>query len=408
MPNWSWPQTEILTDMSQDIEAFRLEVRAFCEHELPAELRHKVFYNLKLSRADYLNYLQILHRKGWSVGHWPVEHGGCDWTPLQRFVFEEETASAGAPWLIPFGINYVGPILYTFGSAQQKERFLPRIRNSEDWWAQGYSEPGAGSDLAGLATRAERDGNSYVVTGQKLWTTYAHFADWMFCLVRTSREDRQQKGISFLLIDMKSPGVKVRPILTMDHCHDVNEVFLDRVRVPLENLVGKEGDGWTYAKVLLSGERVLVSEVGRSTRQLRRLEYLAQNTSKGGQSLAINAAFARRFAELKLRLFVLRATCHQAIADDMAGVDLGAEASLMKLRGSELQQDIAEAMVDALGLAGIVYDARDLAGMGEDPGFGPFEAPGIIKDHLHGRAASIYGGSNEIQRNIMAKLALGL
>ena len=390
--------------------AFGDEVRAFINEAFDDEMRDKLAQskNHHLDKASQVRWLKRLGEKGWMAPDWPVEHGGTGWSLSKKYVFDMEMALAGAPSTSNMGTKMCAPVVMAFGTDEQKSQHLSKILTTDVWWCQGYSEPGSGSDLASLSMKAVRDGDHYVLNGSKTWTTLAQWADWMFCLVRTSREDRQQKGISFLLIDMKSPGVKVRPILTMDHCHDVNEVFLDRVRVPLENLVGKEGDGWTYAKVLLSGERVLVSEVGRSTRQLRRLEYLAQNTSKGGQSLAINAAFARRFAELKLRLFVLRATCHQAIADDMAGVDLGAEASLMKLRGSELQQDIAEAMVDALGLAGIVYDARDLAGMGEDPGFGPFEAPGIIKDHLHGRAASIYGGSNEIQRNIMAKQALGL
>ena len=392
---------------STDPAQFRAEVRRFAQ-TLPDELRHKVMHNLKLEKDDYVGYLRLLQARGWIVGHWPSAYGGCDWTPLQRFIFEEETSEAGAPWLIPFGVNYVGPILYTFGSQAQKDRFLPRIRGSEDWWAQGYSEPGAGSDLAGLRTRAVRDGDHYVVTGQKIWTTYVQWADWIFCLVRTSLEDRPQKGISFLLIDMKSPGITIRPIITMDMCHDVNEVFFDQVRVPVENLVGEEGGGWTYAKVLLSNERVLVAEVGRSTRQLRRLGQLAAGILRGGQPLRDYPPFARRLAELRLRLFVLQSTCYQAVADAMAGSEPGAEASLMKIRGSELQQDIAEAMVDALGLAGIVYDAADLAGMGSAPGEGPFEAPGILKDHLHGRAATIYGGSNEIQRNIIAKLALGL
>lgn len=393
---------------SPNPEQFRAEVRRFCAERLPAGLKHKVMNNLKLEKEDYVGYLKLLHAQDWAVGHWPGQYGGCDWTPLQRFIFEEETTEAGAPWLIPFGVNYVGPILYNFGSQAQKDRFLPGIRSSDDWWAQGYSEPGAGSDLAGLRTCAVRDGDHYVVTGQKIWTTYVQWADWIFCLVRTSQEDRPQKGVSFLLIDMKSPGITIRPIITMDMCHDVNEVFFDEVHVPIENLVGEEGGGWTYAKVLLSNERVLVAEVGRSTRQLRRLEALAASTLRARKPLAEYAPFARRLTELKLRHFVLQSTCYQAVADAMSGSEPGAEASLMKIRGSELQQDIAEAMVDALGLAGMIYNAADLVGVGSEPAEGPFEAPGILKDHLHGRAATIYGGSNEIQRNIIAKAVLGL
>ena len=389
-------------------DAFRLEVRRFCDEKLPAELKHKVMNNLLLEKADYLSYLKLLHVQGWVVGHWPKEYGGCDWTPLQRFIFEEETTEAGAPWLIPFGVNYVGPIIYTFGTQAQKDRFLPGIRSSDVWWAQGYSEPGAGSDLAALRTRAVRDGDDYLVSGQKIWTTYVQWADWIFCLVRTSAEDRPQKGISFLLIDMTSPGITIRPIATMDGYPHVNEVFFDEVRVPVANRVGNEGEGWTLAKVLLGNERVLVAEAGRSTRQLRRLRRLAAQTRRGAVSLAEDPAFAQRMAELELRLHVLKATCYQSVAEAMAGAEPGAEASLMKIRGSELQQDIAEAMLDALGLAGALFDPAAAHGAGSMPPEGPFEATGILRDHLHGRATTIYGGSNEVQRNIIAKAVLGL
>jgi alkylation response protein AidB-like acyl-CoA dehydrogenase len=394
-------------DVFETAEAFRAEVRQFCRERLPSWLTRKVFANLWLEKEDYLAYLRLLNERGWAAGHWPARHGGCDWTPLQRFVFEEETAIAGAPWLIPFGVNYVGPVIIGFGSEAQKARFLPRILDSSDWWAQGYSEPGAGSDLAGLRTRAVRQGDHYVVTGQKLWTSYVQWADWLFCLVRTSDEARPQSGISFLLIDMKSPGVTVRPVVTMDMCHHVNEVFLDEVRVPVSNLVGEEGGGWTYAKFLLSNERVLAAEAGRSIRVFARLEDLARRTLRGGRPLAEDPAFARRIAELRLKLFVLQSTCFQAVSETMAGAEPGAEASLMKIRGTELQQEIAEAMVDALGLAGIVYDPQALLRDGMPPE-GPADATGIVREHLHIRAASIYGGSNEIQRNIIAKAVLGL
>jgi alkylation response protein AidB-like acyl-CoA dehydrogenase len=389
-------------------QTFRAEVRRFCAEKLPAGLKHKVFHNLKLDKQDYLDYLKVLHAQGWSVGHWPREYGGCEWTPLERFIFEEETTEAGAPWLIPFGVNYVGPIIYSFGTQAQKDRFLPAIRSSEQWWAQGYSEPGAGSDLAGLRTRAVRQGDHYLVTGQKIWTTYVQWADWIFCLVRTSQEERPQQGISFLLIDMKTPGITVRPIATMDGYHHVNEVFFEDVKVPTENRVGQEGDGWGYGKVLLANERMLVADLGRSTRQLRLLEQLARQTLRGGRALAEHTGFAQRLAELKLRLHVLRATCYQAVAEAMDGSTPGAEASLMKLRGSELRQDIEEALVDALGPAGIVFEPKAALGEGRMPPAGPLEATGILRGHLYGRATSIYGGSNEIQRNIIAKAALGL
>ena len=395
-------------DVFEAAESFRDEVRAFCEEHLPQPVRHKVVNNLVLEKADYLAWLHELARRGWSVGHWPREHGGCDWTPLQRFIFDEETTKAGAPWLIPFGINYVGPVLYTFGNGHQKRRFLPPIVDSSVWWAQGYSEPEAGSDLTALRTRAERDGDHYVVTGQKIWTTYVQWADWMFCLVRTSQETRPQSGISFLLIDMKSPGVTIRPIGTMDMYHHVNEVFLDGVRVPVENCVGEEGRGWTYAKFLLANERVLVSEVGRSTRQLRRLKAIAGEVRRNGGPLDRDPMFARSLAELELRLHVLQATSYRAVMESMNGAQPGAAASIMKLRGSELQQDIAEALVDAVGLAGIVFDPLAVQGAGLPPPVGHPAAPGLVRDHLYGRASTIFGGSNEIQRNIIAKGELGL
>lgn len=393
--------------MTDQSEAFRAEVRAFGE-TIPAGLRHKVWNNLLLEKEDYLEYLHLLDHRGWAVGHWPKHYGGCSWSSLQRYIFDEETSRAGAPWLIPFGINYVGPILYTFGTERQKERFLPPIRHSTEWWAQGYSEPAAGSDLAALRTRAVRDGEHYVLNGQKIWTTYVQWADWIFCLVRTSQEERPQNGISFLLVDMNSPGITVRPIETMDGYRHVNEVFFDDVRVPVENLVGEEGKGWSYGKVLLANERVLVAEAGRSSRQLARLERLASEALAGGARLIDDPHFGRRVTELKLRLLVLQAACYQSAAEAGSNEDPGAEASLLKLRGSELQQDIAEALLDALGPAGAIFDPACVRGAGQAPAEGPYEAPGVVREHLHGRAATIYGGSNEIQRNILAKAVLGL
>lgn len=383
-------------------------MQEFCDRELPAWLRRKVQKNLLLDKADYLAYLDALARRSWIVGHWPLEHGGCGWSPLERFVFEEETTRAGAPWLIPFGVNYVGPVIYTYGSPAQRERFLPGIRDSSVWWAQGYSEPGAGSDLAALKMRAVRDGDHYIVTGQKTWTTYVQWADWIFCLVRTSDAERPQNGISFLLIDLRSAGVTIRPIGTMDGYHHVNEVFLDEVRVPAENLIGEEGRGWTYAKFLLTNERMLVAEAGRSARELARLKSIAAAVARDGPPLIEDAAFARRITELELRLHVLQATCHRALVQTMCGGDATAAAAIMKLRGSELRQDIAEALVDAIGLAAIVFDPASVAGDGIDPPYGWPDAPGIVRDHLHGRAVTIYGGTNEVQKNILAKFALGL
>jgi len=387
-----------------DGAAFRAQVREYCERELPARVRAKVHANLFLDKQDYLDFLHSLIPRGWVAGHWPRQHGGCGWTPLQRFIFEEESAACGAPWLIPFGISYVGPVIYTFGSQWQKERFLPPILASTEWWAQGYSEPGAGSDLAALNTRAVRDGDDYIVNGQKIWTSYVQWADWVFCLVRTSEESRRQQGISFLLIDMKTPGITVRPIRTMDGCSHVNEVFFDDVRVPARNLVGEEGGGWRYAKFLLSNERVIAAETGRSMREVDRLKRFVA----AGRGHAEHAEFQRRIAELELRLHALRLYCLEAARAMEPNAPLGAEASIMKIRGSELQQAIAEAMIEWLGPRAAVYDPAQLHGAAPRSHVEPLAAPGAVREYLHGRATTIYGGSNEIQRNIIAKVELGL
>lgn len=386
--------------------AFRQAVRTFCIHELPQDLKDKVHGNLFLDKQDNLTFLHALHRRGWAAGHWPRQYGGCDWSPLERFIFEEESTLNGAPWLIPFGVNYVGPVIYTFGSPEQKERFLPPILASTEWWAQGYSEPGAGSDLASLKTRAVRTGSVYRVTGQKIWTSYVQWADWMFCLVRTSDEGRPQQGISFLLIDMRTPGITIRPIRTMDGCHHVNEVFLDDVEVPVENLVGEEGRGWHYAKFLLGNERVLAAETGRSMRQLQHLQRLVRDGA-GGDGVNL-LEFERRLHKLQLQLHVLRSFCLEAARHMSAQDSAGVEASIMKIRGSELQQAISEATMDWLGASATVYDPALVHGQQATSLLGPPETAGAVREYLHGRASTIYGGSNEIQRNIISKAELGL
>jgi alkylation response protein AidB-like acyl-CoA dehydrogenase len=397
------PQAQAGEDPADPV-AFRAQVRAFCERELPARVRAKVMANLFLEKQDYLDFLHALIPRGWVAGHWPRQWGGRGWTPLQRFIFEEESTARGAPWLIPFGVSYVGPVIYTFGSDWQKQRFLPPILASTEWWAQGYSEPDAGSDLAALRTRAVRDGDEYVVTGQKIWTSYVQWADWIFCLVRTSEEARRQQGISFLLIDMKTPGITVRPIRTMDGCHHVNEVFFDEVRVPIRNLVGEEGGGWTCAKFLLNNERVIAAETGRSMRQLGHLQALVASEPERADA----AEFRDRVAQLQLRLHALRAYCLQAAHRTDPARPAGADASLMKIRGSELQQTISEATMDWLGANAVVYDEAAVHGDTPRAAVGPVLGPGLVHEYLHGRAATIYGGSNEIQRNIIAKSELGL
>lgn len=388
-----------------DMAAFRAEVLDFCARELPSDISGKVERNQHLERADYDRWHRILHAKGWFCGHWPVEQGGRGWTPKQRFVFEQALAEAGAPWLLPFGPAYVGPVIIEFGDDKQRKRFLPDILTSDIFWCQGYSEPGAGSDLAGLKTRAVRDGDHYVVTGQKTWTSYAHWADMMFCLARTDASGKPQQGISFLLLDMKSPGVRVRPIKTFDLCHHVNEVFLDEVRVPVENLVGAEGGGWTIAKFLLSNERMTVAETGKARRLLRQARTLAGATRESGRSLAEDPFFARRITEAEIALRSLEALCARQFEKAIAGAEPGEEASMLKIRGSELLQVITELALSAAGRGSLPYDPAQL-----EPGWNDAEREDdgtpLLREYFIQRAATIYGGSNEIQRNILAKSAL--
>jgi alkylation response protein AidB-like acyl-CoA dehydrogenase len=383
-------RTEDLADARRRAQALRERVRHFHAHEMPAELARKSARHAVLDKADYVQWMQALHAQGWAIAHWPLEHGGQGWSLLERFAFEDELARLGCPWIIPFGVKYVGPVLCAYGTPAQQRRFLPRIAASEDWWAQGYSEPGAGSDLAALNTQAVRRGEHYVVNGQKVWTTYAQWADWMFCLVRTQRETKAQHGISFLLVDMKSAGVSVRPIGTMDGYHHVNEVWLQDVEVPLENLVGEEGRGWECAKFLLKNERTAGALVGMAWRALQRLRRAAAEAGRGA-----DAALSHRIGELHLRWLALEAMAYRAVEAMMTGPEHGAEASLIKLRATELYRALAETTIDVLGPAGISFEAADDAG-------------GILKDHLYNRAATIFGGASEIQRNIIAKTVLRL
>lgn len=390
--------TDSVSDAREHAENLKAAVRNFYERKMPDELKSKSARHQVLDKADYVSWMRLLHAEGWAIGHWPKDYGGQAWSLLERFAFEDQLARLGCPWVIPFGVKYVGPVIYAFGSEEQKARFLPRIGSTDDFWAQGYSEPGAGSDLASLRTEAIRDGDVFVVNGQKVWTTYAQWADWLFCLVKTTREAQAQKAISFLLIDMRSPGVTVKAIQTMDGYQHVNEVWLENVRVPVENLVGKEGEGWTYAKFLLKNERTAGAIVGMAWHALERLKDLDLNVA---------GAAAQRTGELELRFLALEQAAYQAVETMMRGTDNGAEASFIKLRGTELYQDITEALIDALGLAGIAYDKAALHAATAPP-LGPDDAGGLIKDHLYNRAATIFGGASEIQRNIVAKGVLGL
>jgi alkylation response protein AidB-like acyl-CoA dehydrogenase len=384
--------------------AFRDEVRAFVAGNLPKELAARARAMTHVSKEDIVAWHRILHRRGWSAPGWPKEYGGPGWSPIQRHIFDEETAAADAPPLSAFGINMVGPVIYTFGSPEQKAFYLPRILSMEDFWCQGYSEPGAGSDLASLQTRAESDGDHYVINGSKIWTSSSHRADRMFCLVRTDPSARKQEGISFVLIDMKTPGITVNPIISIDGGHELNEVFFDNVRVPKANRIGDENKGWTYAKFLLGNERFGIVELGPTKRRLQRLKEIARQKSAFGASLIEDGAFKNHLAGLEIQLLSLEYMLLRGLSAQRAGRDVSAEASILKIRGTEILQAVTELTVDALGYFGLPYEHGN-DGSGQSP-YAPDYADGRMEDFLFRRAATIYGGANEIQRNILAKTIL--
>ncbi len=393
---------------SADDLAFRDEVRRFIRESVAPATAAKMRAGLPLEKHDFVDWQKTLHDKGWVAPHWPVEHGGTGWSATQRYIFEEELAAGDAPPISPFGLKMVGPVIYTFGTPEQKERFLPRILASDDWWCQGYSEPNSGSDLASLQISAVRDGDHYVLNGTKTWTTLAHWADWIFCLVRTDNSGKQQEGISFLLADMTTPGIEVQPIITIDGSHHVNMVFFTDVRVPVETLIGEAGKGWTYAKFLLGFERTDIAEVGPSKQRLRRLKEVARGETADGRALIEDNSFLEKIAATEIQLTALEYTSLRQLADEAAGKPIGPEASMLKIRGSEIRQQITELCVEALGYYAAPYDLARLAeGWNEEP-IGPAHAAAQMPDYLFSRAATIYGGSNEIQRNIIAKMVLGL
>lgn len=389
---------DAITHHDADLLALRETVRNFCVDRFPSDIRDKVISGRPIEKEDYIRWQRILNEPGWLIGHWPREYGGLSWSRLERWIFENELYRAGSPWLIPFGITYVAPVIQQFGSDEQRRRWLPPTANSEIWWAQGYSEPEAGSDLASLRTTAVADGDDFVVTGQKVWTTMAQWADMMFTLVRTDTDALPQRGISFLLIDLSSPGVEVRPITTIDGEHHLNEVFLNEVRVPRENLIGEPGKGWTYAKYLLGNERLLAAEIGKCQRMMAQLEHLARTTPGiEGQVLARDDAWSERIADLGARMMGLEALCFDLLRRAEQGRDPGAMASTLKLVGSELIQAIAVATTDAAGHLGLASPQSHEA-----------TSSGFVAEYLYGRAATIYGGSSEIQRTILAKTMLEL
>jgi alkylation response protein AidB-like acyl-CoA dehydrogenase len=392
-------------DLSYSAEelAFRDEVRDWLNTNLPTDIRDKVVNYQHLSKDDFMRWHKILAAKGWSVPHWPVEWGGTGWDITQRYIYEEVFGLAGAPNLPPFGPAMCASVLHRFGTPAQKERFLPRIRDGIDFWVQGYSEPGAGSDLAAVKTRAERQGDHYIVNGQKIWTTLGHYGDWIFCLVRTdSQAEKRQEGISFLLMDMTTPGITVRPLILMDGGHEVNEIFFDNVKVPVENLVFEENKGWTVAKYLLGHERMGSGSVGASKRELGALKDLAQREMKNGQPLMQDPRFRDKLSRAEIELDALEITSMRFL-DKMrrTGQPPGADVSMLKIRGTEVQQMITELMMQAVGPRAQPFKAVD---NGSIDHFTSRLAP----RYFNYRKASIYAGSNEIQRNIIAKMTLGL
>ncbi|MCW5745976.1 MAG: acyl-CoA dehydrogenase family protein [Alphaproteobacteria bacterium] len=388
--------------------AFRDEVRSFLHENVPTELRDKVRRNLQLERDDYVALHRILYRKGWIAPAWPKEYGGTGWTLTQRYIFGEELAFADTPRIMPFGLQMVGPVIYTFGSPEQKAKYLPRILSGEDWWCQGYSEPGSGSDLASLRTRAVRDASGYTVNGQKTWTSFAHYADHMFCLARTNADAKPQDGISFLLIDMRQPGVEVQPIVTIDGTSDVNSVFLTDVKVPLEDRVGEENKGWTYAKFLLGHERAGIAAVGRSKNALRRLKDIARVERVGSKPLIEDNAFANKIAAVEIELTALEYIELDALSRENAGQGPGAGASMLKVKGTDVQQGITELVFEALGYYALPYVKKAMYDGWNEPPIGPDYAATQAPTYGNWRKASIYGGSTEVQKNIMAKMVLGL
>ncbi|MGL1921517.1 MAG: acyl-CoA dehydrogenase family protein [Hyphomicrobiales bacterium] len=392
---------------SAEEEAFRCEVQAFLSDKLRPELANKVKLGSPLAKAEMEEWHALLNDRGWLSHHWPVEYGGTGWSPVQAFIFELECSLAHAPGIVPFGVSMLAPVLIKYGNEAQKKHWLPRIVDGSDWWCQGYSEPGAGSDLASLKTSAVLEGDHYIVNGQKAWTTLGHHADMIFCLVRTNKDGKNQEGISFLLIDMKTPGIDVRPVITIEGGHEVNEVFFTDVKVPVENLVGEQDKGWTYAKYLLTYERTNIAGVGASIAGLARLKEAAKKRKLHGKPLLDDPYFAARVARVEIALENMKTTNLRVLAGVAAGAAPGAESSLLKIKGTVIYQELTNLMRRAMGSYAIPYFPQ-ASDDGFNGGVGPEEALHAGEDYFNYRKLSIFGGSNEIQRNIVSKFMLGL
>ena len=402
---------------SAEDAAFRTEVRNYLAAAMPAALKFKVDNGIEMQREDVVAWHKILYDKGWVAPNWPKEHGGPGWSLTQKYIFDEELAQAGAPRLVVFGINMCGPVLIGFGTKEQQERFLPPMLSGEHIWCQGYSEPEAGSDLASLRTMAVRDGDQWVINGVKTWTTKAHWADWCFVLARTQTGGRKQEGISFILVDMKTPGIETKPIYLLDGLHETNMVYYTDVRVPVENTVGEIHKGWSIGKYLLAHERMSGGSLGQHKALLRQLKQMAaEDEQTGGQPLDKDPTFARRIAEIETQLRTLEAFNMRAIDKfsrdgELGGKALGAEANIFKIRSTEIQQRLTELKVEAIGYYANPYLMAALKhGWNElnEPAVGTEYANGCMPAYLHFRKVSIYSGSNEIQHTIIAKAQLGM
>ena len=382
----------------KDLE-FRDEIKSWIEHDYPQHIKDKQEKGEVLAKEDVIEFHKALSTKGWMGYNWPAEYGGTGWTSTQIYIFQKEFGLAGCPNILPFGVSMVGPVIYTFGNEEQKKRFLPDILNFDTWWCQGYSEPGSGSDLASLKTKAVREGDHYIVNGSKTWTTLAQHADWIFNLVRTETTEKRQEGISFLLIDMNTPGVEVEPIITIDGAHEVNSIFFTDVKVPVENLIGEEGKGWTYAKFLLAHERFGIAVVGAEIRQLNKLKQIVSELD--------NPDLSRKIKELEIDLSALEILGLRMLSDIETKGHPGPESSILKIRGTEIQQRLTELFVEASGEYALIYPGPH-GHLGNTKPSGPDHAAKSLSKYLNYRKASIYGGSNEIQKNIISKMILGL
>ena len=392
------------TSFAAEDLAFRDEVRDFFSRAYDEELQARLASDDPATyKAAVIEWQKRLHEQGWIAPGWPAEYGGTGWNATQSFIYETERAAAGVRDVIPFGLKMVGPVIYSFGTDEQKQRFLPAILNSDEWWCQGYSEPGSGSDLASLKTRADVDGDDYIINGAKIWTSYAQYSDWIFCLVRTNSEGKKQEGITFLLIDMTSPGIKVNPIISIDGHHSLNEVEFNNVRVPMANRIGEQDKGWTYAKALLAHERTAIAGVADSMRGVKQIHDLAAQEVNGGKSLLSDPLFQKRLSDIEIDLMALEFTELRVLAAVSSGGAPGAESSLLKIKGTEIQQAVQELLMElAAYYQGLLPSELSAQQVGHEFG------AQARQSYMYGRAATVYGGSNEVQKNIIAKAVLGL